>query len=124
MNYSSRQQPDKHWLRKVDWVLVATIAVLAIFSVLLINSAMGGGQYSANFGIRQIFHYILGAIFAGIIMFISPKKIKHYTYLLYFLICLLLIGLLVIPESPITPIINGAKSWYTLALSVFSHLNS
>ncbi|WP_242514529.1 hypothetical protein, partial [Staphylococcus aureus] len=26
MNYSSRQQPDKHWLRKVDWVLVATIA--------------------------------------------------------------------------------------------------
>ena len=40
MNYSSRQQPDKHWLRKVDWVLVATIAVLAIFSVLLINSAM------------------------------------------------------------------------------------
>ncbi|MDT4094153.1 hypothetical protein RPP25_09750, partial [Staphylococcus aureus] len=23
MNYSSRQQPDKHWLRKVDWVLVA-----------------------------------------------------------------------------------------------------
>ena len=45
-------------------------------------------------------------------MFISPKKIKHYTYLLY-LICLLLIGLLVIPESPITPIINGAKSWYT-----------
>lgn len=62
MNYSSRQQPDKHWLRKVDWVLVATIAVLAIFSVLLINSAMGGGQYSANFGIRQIFYYILGAI--------------------------------------------------------------
>ncbi len=40
MNYSSRQQPDKHWLRKVDWVLVATIAVLAIFSVLAINSAM------------------------------------------------------------------------------------
>ncbi|MQH99237.1 hypothetical protein EI030_26485, partial [Escherichia coli] len=75
MNYSSRQQPDKHWLRKVDWVLVATIAVLAIFSVLLINSAMGGGQYSANFGISQIFYYILGAIFAGIIMFISPKKI-------------------------------------------------
>lgn len=55
MNYSSRQQPDKHWLRKVDWVLVATIAVLAIFSVLLINSAMGGGQYSANFGIRLNF---------------------------------------------------------------------
>lgn len=33
MNYSSRQQPDKHWLRKVDWVLVATIAVLVNFLV-------------------------------------------------------------------------------------------
>ncbi|EHJ07187.1 FtsW/RodA/SpoVE family cell cycle protein [Staphylococcus simiae] len=113
MNYSSRQQLDKHWLRKIDWILVATITVLAIFSVLLINSAMGGGQYSANFGTRQILYYILGTILAVIIMLISPKKIKNYTYILYIIFNILLIGLLIIPESPITPIINGAKSWYS-----------
>lgn len=113
MKYSSRQQPDKLWLRKIDWILVAIITILAIFSVLLINSAMGGGQYSANFSIRQILYYSLGAIFAFVIMLISPKKIKNYTYLLYFIFCILLIGLLIIPESPITPIINGAKSWYS-----------
>ena len=41
MNYSSRQQPSKHWFRKVDWILVLVITVLAIISVTLISSAMG-----------------------------------------------------------------------------------
>lgn len=113
MNYSSRQQPSKHWLRKVDWILVLVITVLAIISVTLISSAMGGGQYSANFSIRQIIYYILGAIMAFLIMIVSPKKIKHNTYLLYFIFCILLIGLLILPETAITPVINGAKSWYS-----------
>ncbi|MBN6861081.1 rod shape-determining protein RodA [Staphylococcus capitis] len=113
MNYSSRQQPSKHWFRKVDWILVLVITVLAIISVTLISSAMGGGQYSANFSIRQIIYYILGAIMAFLVMIVSPKKIKHNTYLLYFIFCVLLIGLLILPETAITPVINGAKSWYS-----------
>ncbi|MBC3081145.1 rod shape-determining protein RodA [Staphylococcus capitis] len=113
MNYSSRQQPSKHWFRKVDWILVLVITVLAIISVTLISSAMGGGQYSANFSIRQIIYYILGAIMTFLIMIVSPKKIKHNTYLLYFIFCILLIGLLILPETAITPVINGAKSWYS-----------
>lgn len=113
MNYSSRQQPSKHWFRKVDWILVLVITVLAIISVTLISSAMGGGQYSANFSIRQIIYYILGAIMAFLIMIVPPKKIKHNTYLLYFIFCILLIGLLILPETAITPVINGAKSWYS-----------
>ncbi|EVB82960.1 hypothetical protein O639_02762 [Staphylococcus aureus M0611] len=40
------------------------------------NSAMGGGQYSANFGIRQIFYYILGAIFAGIKCLFHLKRLN------------------------------------------------
>lgn len=113
MNYSSRQQPSKHWFRKVDWILVLVITVLAIISVTLISSAMGGGQYSANFSIRQIIYYILGAIMAFLIMIVSPKKIKHNTYILYFIFCILLMGLLILPETAITPVINGAKSWYS-----------
>ena len=42
---------------------------------------MGGGQYSANFSIRQIIYYIFGAIIALLIMIISPKKIKSNTYI-------------------------------------------
>ena len=92
---------------------------------------MGGGQYSANFSIRQIIYYILGAIIALVIMLISPKKIRNNTYILYFIFCVLLIGLLILPETSITPIINGAKSWYSFGPSKYStlriyegHLNS
>ncbi|WP_145411902.1 FtsW/RodA/SpoVE family cell cycle protein [Staphylococcus haemolyticus] len=113
MKYSSRQQPSKHWLRKIDWILVALLTILAIISVTTISSAMGGGQYSANFSIRQIIYYILGAIIALVIILISPKKIRNNTYILYFIFCVLLIGLLILPETSITPIINGAKSWYS-----------
>lgn len=113
MKYSSRQQPSKHWLRKIDWILVALLTILAIISVTTISSAMGGGQYSANFSIRQIIYYISGTIIALVIMLISPKKIRNNTYILYFIFCVLLIGLLILPETSITPIINGAKSWYS-----------
>ena len=113
MKYSSRQTPNKHWLKRIDWVLIGILTILAIFSVTLISSAMGGGQYSANFSIRQVIYYILGAFIALIIMLFSPKKIKKNTYLLYFIFCVLLIGLLILPETPITPVINGASSWYS-----------
>ena len=111
MNYSSRQQPKRNWLRKVDWILVLVISLLALTSVILISSAMGGGQYSANFSIRQIIYYIFELLL--LIMIISPKKIKSNTYILYSIFCILLIGLLILPETSITPIINGAKSWYS-----------
>ena len=86
MKYSSRQQPSKHWLRKIDWILVALLTILAIISVTTISSAMGGGQYSANFSIRQIIYYILGTIIALVIMLISPKRLEiiHIFFILSF----------------------------------------
>ena len=38
MKYSSRQRPSKHWLRKIDWILVALLTILAIISVTTISS--------------------------------------------------------------------------------------
>lgn len=34
--------------------------------------------------------------------------------MLYTIFCILLVGLLILPETAITPVINGAKSWYSL----------
>ncbi|PTI45403.1 rod shape-determining protein RodA [Staphylococcus xylosus] len=110
----SRQLKNNHWIRRIDWVLIGILLLLAIISVTIINSAMGGGQYSANFSIRQILYYVLGGLIACLIMLVSPKKLMKYTYLLYFLLCVALFILIIIPETPITPIINGAKSWYKL----------
>ncbi len=109
---SSRQQTQKSFLRRLDWQLITLITVLFVISIMTIHSAMGGGQYSLDFGLRQIFYYILGAIIAFIIMLFSPKKIRKYTYIIYFIFIILLLGLIIMPESPITPVINGAKSWY------------
>ncbi|ANK39464.1 MULTISPECIES: rod shape-determining protein RodA [Staphylococcus] len=111
---TSRQLKNNHWIRRVDWTLVGFLVLLAIISVTIINSAMGGGQYSANFGIRQVLYYVLGGFIAFLIMLVSPKKLMKYTYLLYFLFCAALFILIIIPETPFTPVINGAKSWYKL----------
>ncbi|EGQ4311183.1 FtsW/RodA/SpoVE family cell cycle protein [Staphylococcus pseudintermedius] len=109
---SSRQLTQKSFLRRLDWPLIALIIILCIISVTTIHSAMGGGQYSLDFGVRQIFYYILGAIIAFMIMLFSPKKIRNYTYTVYIIFNILLFGLILLPESSITPVINGAKSWY------------
>ena len=111
---TSRQLKNNHWIRRIDWVLIGILVLLAFVSVTIINSAMGGGQYSANFSIRQILYYVLGGAIALLIMLVSPKKLMKYTYLLYFILCIGLFILIIIPETPITPIINGAKSWYKL----------
>lgn len=110
---TSRQSKNEHWIRKIDWILVGIIALLAIISVIIIHSAMGGGQYSSNFSNRQIIYYVLGGLLAVLIMFISPKKLMKYAYLLYAILCVMLLVLIIMPETAITPIINGAQSWYT-----------
>ncbi|PTG90049.1 rod shape-determining protein RodA [Staphylococcus chromogenes] len=109
---SSRQHTHKSLRHRLDWKLIILILILCVISVMTIHSAMGGGQYSMDFGIRQIFYYILGAVLAFLIMIVSPKKIRKYTFAIYFIFIVLLIGLILLPETAITPIINGAKSWY------------
>ncbi|WP_145444225.1 FtsW/RodA/SpoVE family cell cycle protein [Staphylococcus pettenkoferi] len=111
---TSRQTKHNSWIQRVDWIIILFLIVFALISVTIISSAMGGGQYSANFSIRQILYYIFGFIIALFIMFISPKKLMKYTYLMYGILCAMLLLLIVMPETPITPIINGAKSWYAL----------
>ncbi|MBI5975497.1 FtsW/RodA/SpoVE family cell cycle protein [Staphylococcus canis] len=111
---SSRQNTQRPFFRRLDWRLILLIGVLCFISILTIHSAMSGGQYSADFSIRQGFYYALGAFLALMIMIFSPKQIRKYTYIVYIIVVLLLIGLLILPESTITPIINGAKSWYRL----------
>lgn len=109
---SSRQHTHKSLRHRLDWKLITLILILCVISVMTIHSAMGGGQYSMDFGIRQIFYYILGAVLAFLIIIVSPKKIRKYTFAIYFIFIVLLIGLILLPETAITPIINGAKSWY------------
>lgn len=86
--------------------------MLATVSVVSISSAMTSGQYGTDFSSRQIAFYALGFVLAFGLMLIPFKLIKSYTWVLYILGVLSLVILYVAPVSSVTPIINGAKSWY------------
>lgn len=111
---TSTRTLNKSFLERIDWRLITIILILFGTSCLIINSAMSGGQYETNFLIKQVLYYVLGFILAIALMFISPKTLRKYVWIIYIIGNLSLVGLLILPESSFTPIINGAKSWYRL----------
>ncbi len=99
-------------LARIDWLLVLLIMMLGIISIVMIRSAMTSGQYNIDFSIRQMIFYISGFFMVFVMTFIPMKWVKQYIWIIYGLGVLSLVVLFVAPVSPITPIINGAKSWY------------
>ena len=108
-NYKRR---SSNIFARIDWILVLILIVLAVISVVMIQSAMTSGQYSTDFVLRQILFYVLGFISLFVITFIPIKFFKQYIWVIYGIGVLSLIVLYIAPVSPVTPIINGAKSWY------------
>lgn len=109
---TSTRTLNKSFIQRIDWRLIFIVLLLFATSCLIINSAMSSGQYGTNFLSKQVLYYVVGFILAIFLMFISPKTIRKYVWIIYIIGNLSLIGLLVLPESSFTPIINGAKSWY------------
>ena len=111
---TSTRTLNKSFIQRIDWRLIFIVLLLFVTSCLIINSAMSSGQYGTNFLLKQVLYYAMGFILAIILIFISPKTIRKYVWIVYILGNLSLVGLIVSPESSFTPIINGAKSWYRL----------
>ncbi|WP_210619776.1 FtsW/RodA/SpoVE family cell cycle protein [Mammaliicoccus lentus] len=111
---TSTRTLNKSFIQRIDWRLIFIVLLLFATSCLIINSAMSSGQYGTNFLLKQVLYYAMGFVLAIILIFISPKTIRKYVWIVYILGNLSLVGLLVLPESSFTPIINGAKSWYRL----------
>ena len=111
---TSTRTLNKSFIQRIDWRLIFIVLLLFATSCLIISSAMSSGQYGTNFLLKQVLYYAMGFILAIILIFISPKTIRKYVWIVYILGNLSLVGLLVSPESSFTPIINGAKSWYRL----------
>ena len=112
MSKNKYQRQNTNIFARIDWILLIMIILLASVSVISINSAMTSGQYNTDFTTRQMMFYGLGFVIAFTIMCVPFKLIKSYTWILYILGTLSLLILYIAPVSSITPIINGAKSWY------------
>ncbi|MEC1720568.1 FtsW/RodA/SpoVE family cell cycle protein [Schinkia azotoformans] len=101
---------DKNYF---DYFLVFLIFLLMVFSCITISSALKYVQLNDNYLVKQIIWFIIGCIVALCIFYFDFFSIRKLTPLLYIFGILLLIGVLVSPES-IAPSRNGAKSWFII----------
>ncbi len=103
----------QRFVDKIDWGLAFLLLLFFIVSALGISSAQTSGQYSANFVLQQAFWYVVGFMIIGFALFFDPEQYKRLAWYTYGFGILLLLALIVAPES-IAPIRNGAKSWFEL----------
>ncbi|PMC33719.1 rod shape-determining protein RodA [Bacillus sp. UMB0899] len=94
-----------------DYTLVFFIFLIMICSCVAISSAEKYAQYSENFMMKQLIWFVLGAVIAAFIFLFDSEQIQKITPYLYGLGVVLLLGILIAPES-IAPVRNGAKSWF------------
>lgn len=96
--------------KKIDYLLLLTIILLAIISLISINSAeVLLGSRADNFALKQAIWYIIGFIAITIIMFFDNEHIIKISKYLYIGGVLSLILLLIFGEP-----INNAKCWFEI----------
>jgi len=106
------QQRNKNsFSDKFDWTLCLFVLLFCLISCFSIFSAQKEG---ASFLTSQIFWYFIGAGAIALCIYFDNEQFRKMTWYLYGFGLFLLIGLLILPASNFTPIINGAKSWYVI----------
>ncbi|MCA0970211.1 rod shape-determining protein RodA [Halobacillus litoralis] len=98
---------------KFDWQLLFIMCCFIAVSVIALYSAQQSPQYDSNFAVKQLFFYGVGAIMIGGMLLADPEDFKRISWYLYAFGNLLLIALILAPDS-IAPVIKGQKSWFQL----------
>ena len=96
---------------KFDWTLCLILMLFCLISCISIYSAQPPGKHYLE---SQIQWYVIASITIAVIMYFDNEQIRKMTWILYGFFILLLVGLLILPVTKVTPIINGAKSWYVI----------
>lgn len=112
---TNRQSP----LQQLDYNLIFLLFLLMCVSCLGIYSAQQVAQYDSNFVIKQIMWYAIGGFAVVGVMILDFDQFRKLSWYLYGLGIVLLIGIIVAPES-IVPNINGARAWFRFGPLPFS----
>ena len=96
---------------RFDWTLTLILFLFFLVSCVGIYSAQSAGQYEDNFLVRQTFWYVVGAAIISITILFDGYQYRRLSWYLYGFGLLLLIVILVAPES-IAPIKKKKKSWF------------
>lgn len=102
---------DKRIGDKLDYLLIFMIFILFCISCVSLYEAQANHLVSGNYLLQQIIWYILALPMLSIALFVDLDIIKRVSLYIYLFCILLLLGILVAPDS-ISPTINGAKGWY------------
>ena len=95
---------------KIDRFILISIFILYLISILSIKSA--SMYLSSNLGnlvLKQTIWYLIGLILIFIILRFDNNFFYKYSFVIYIINCLLLIGLLFFAPS-----INGSKCWFNI----------
>ena len=96
-------------LKKLDWVIVATLFALMVMSTILVNSAIAPYENKFNgYEIRTIIFYILGFGVVFGVSLVDYRTILTYSWYVYGF------GMLLLVFVFFTPAINGARSWFSI----------
>jgi rod shape determining protein RodA len=96
-----------------DFSLVFIVFLFSIISFLSISTAQEFGQYNENFLVKQMAWYIAGCGIILAVMYFDMEQIERMQWFAYGFAMLLLIFLILAPESIARPV-NGAKSWFQI----------
>lgn len=95
---------------KINFRILIPIILLSIISIITINSAMTyTSQAMGNLVLKQLFWYLIGWLLVIILVKLKNEQIYHYTWFLYILGNILLLGLLLF-----APEINNSKCWFVI----------
>ncbi|KZE46837.1 rod shape-determining protein RodA [Brevibacillus parabrevis] len=100
---------EKRHLKSIDWTIILILAGLGIFSYLGISGSAAGLDTAH----RQVMWYVIGFIVLGGVLLFDYRLFHNFSYVLYTLGLILLIG--VFKTTPI----NNTTSWYNLGPVLF-----
>lgn len=95
---------NKNKILTIFLIIFITISIICIYSASMYLSPSLGKLYY-----KQLFWYIIGIFLIILLNKINIRNIYKYSFFLYIINTILLIGLLLFTNE-----INGSKSWYTI----------
>lgn len=98
----------KKVLKKMDYVLIAIVALLFLIGIIALYSANGGINGDTSEVTKQIIWFLVGCVGAVLMIVLDYNTIGRFWAFIYGAILILLVGVL------FTKPINGATSWFNL----------
>src|SRR3989338_844646 len=97
-------------LRNFDWLLGLAAVFLTLFGLVALYSApLNVDSPEVSRFLRQVVFFMFGLALAGSLAFLDYRSLRPYSFWLYFLTVLLLIGVLIFGTE-----IRGTKGWIFL----------